>query len=192
MIATTSPNRVATYFDQPRKTLPPLPATPEARKEALADAVFAAVFALQDQLTHPDPEVVYRAATSILDFEKTRLRHGREVAGTAAPPPDLSNLLEDLGARPSNEEPAGDEPADLELDDEDEDEHEPSDPFLIGGNPPKDFGKFVRDVYQALVAARELGLADFVTVTEAEQVAELVVEKREAILDAADDDLDDG
>ncbi len=188
MTATTSAtraNRVAPYFDEPRKTLPPLPATPEARTEALADAVFAAVFALQDQLTHPDPNVSLRAAVELLDFEKTRLRHGRDVAGTTPPPPDLSDLLEDLGAQPADETPADDAPSDLEMDDE---EDERPDPFLEGGGPPRDFGKFVRDVYQALVAARRLGLAEFVTVPEAERV----VEKREAVLDDADDDPDDG
>lgn len=190
MTATATSNRVATYFDEPRKTLPPLPTTPEARKEALADAVFAAVFALQDQLTHPDPDVAFRAATSILDFEKTRLRHGRDVAGTTNPTPDMSELLEELRTTPAEEPPTAAERTDDELADDSDEE---SDPFAEGGVPPKDFRKFVRDVYQSLVAARELGLADFVTWSEAEQVAEAVVEQREAVLDeAADDDPDDG
>ena len=32
--------------------------------------------------THPDPEVAERAARAIFELEKTRLRHGRELAGT--------------------------------------------------------------------------------------------------------------
>ncbi len=87
MVATTSANRVAPYLSEPKKTLPPLPATPEARQALLSDAVFAAVLALQAQLTHHDPAVVQKAAGMILDFEKTRLRHGRPVAGTAPPSP---------------------------------------------------------------------------------------------------------
>lgn len=86
MVATTSaPNRIAPYLSEPTKTLPPLPADPAARSALLSDAVFAAVLALQGQLTHHDPEVVQKAAEMILDFEKTRLRHGRAVAGTIPP-----------------------------------------------------------------------------------------------------------
>jgi hypothetical protein len=86
MVATsTIPNRIAPYPSEPAKTLPPLPASAEARSALLSDAVFAAVLALQGQLTHHDPAIVQKAAEMILDFEKTRLRHGRRVAGTERP-----------------------------------------------------------------------------------------------------------
>ena len=70
-----------------------MPADPAARSAALADAVFAAVLALQAQLAHPDAAVVRAAAGMILDFEKTRLRHDRPVTGTHEPYP----MLEPLG-----------------------------------------------------------------------------------------------
>ena len=103
MVATSAaPNRIAPYLSEPKKTPPPLPATPEARQTALADAVFAAMLALQAQLTHRDPEVVRKAAGMILDFEKTRLRHARPVAGTHQPSPVLEPLppLDPLPAQP--------------------------------------------------------------------------------------------
>ncbi len=87
MVATSAtPNRIAPYLSEPARTLPPLPASAEGRSALLSDAVFAAVLALQGQLTHHDPKVVQTAAGMILDFEKTRLRHGRRVAGTERPP----------------------------------------------------------------------------------------------------------
>ncbi len=84
MVATSAvPNRIAPYLSEPAKTLPALPADPAARRAVLSDAVFAAVLALQAQLVHHDPKIVQAAAGMILNFEMTRLRHGRPVAGTA-------------------------------------------------------------------------------------------------------------
>jgi hypothetical protein len=79
--ATLPRNRLTPFFNAP----PPLPADAATRKTALADAVFAALRALQAQLTHHDPQVVLNAATMILDLEKTRLRHARSVVGTTEP-----------------------------------------------------------------------------------------------------------
>jgi hypothetical protein len=115
-------NRITPYLSEPKKTLPPLPATPEARQTALADAVFAAVLALQTQLTHHDPAIVQKAASVILDFEKTRLRHARPVAGTHQPSPVLEQLpelepLPELPPLPGSAAFAASEPAD-EFDDE--------------------------------------------------------------------------
>ena len=70
----------------PTAELPALPTTPAGRAELFSQAVFAAVAALQKQLTDDDPAVVRAAAESILDLEKTRLRHGREVAGMECGP----------------------------------------------------------------------------------------------------------
>ena len=68
----------------PPATVPvPPPATPADLSAVWSNAVFAAVAALQRQLTDDDPEVVREAAGAILDLEKTRLRHGREVAGVS-------------------------------------------------------------------------------------------------------------
>ncbi len=60
----------------------PVPATPEDKQAAWGDAVFAAVLFYQAQLAHPDERVAERAARAIFELEKTRLRHGRELAGT--------------------------------------------------------------------------------------------------------------
>jgi hypothetical protein len=105
MVATSAtPNRIAPYLSEPARTLPPLPADPAARSALLSDAVFAAVLALQGQLTHHDPAVVRKAAEMILDFEKTRLRHGRAVAGTI--PPSPLEPLPQLDPLPQSHPPA--------------------------------------------------------------------------------------
>jgi hypothetical protein len=85
MIATAPPtvvNRIAGYVSSPP---PPVPATPERKQAAWGEALFAAAMLYQSRLAHPDPEVAERAARSIFDLEKTRLRHGRELAGTPKP-----------------------------------------------------------------------------------------------------------
>ena len=79
------PNRVAPYLSEPKKTLPPMPATREGREAVLTDAVFAAITALQGLLTHHDPKVVMRAAEMILNLETTRQRHGRVMIGLGMP-----------------------------------------------------------------------------------------------------------
>ena len=70
----------------PTSELPALPTTAAGRAEFFSNAVFAAVAALQKQLTDDDPAVVREVAEAILDLEKTRLRHGREVAGVECGP----------------------------------------------------------------------------------------------------------
>jgi hypothetical protein len=85
MIATAPPpvvNRIAGYVSAPP---PPVPATPEGKQAAWGEALFAAALFYQSRLVHPDPEVAERAARAIFDLEKTRLRHGRELAGTLKP-----------------------------------------------------------------------------------------------------------
>lgn len=79
--APTVPNRIASHFVP---TPNPLPATPDGKAAAWSDAVFAAMMFYQSQLAHPDVRVAERAAKAIFDLEKTRLRHGRELAGTPA------------------------------------------------------------------------------------------------------------
>ena len=85
MIATAPPtvvNRIAGYVSAPP---PPVPATPEGKQAAWGEALFAAALFYRSRLAHPDPEVAERAARAIFDLEKTRLRHGRELAGTPKP-----------------------------------------------------------------------------------------------------------
>ncbi len=61
----------------------------------------AAMRHYQRQLASPHPADAERAARAIFDLEKTRIRHGRELAGTAVPKPtspedDLLETLPDL------------------------------------------------------------------------------------------------
>ena len=88
MIATAPPpvvNRVANYL-APAPPLP-VPETAEGKRDAWSQALFAAAMFYQSRLAHPDPDVAERAARALFDLEKTRLRHGRELAGTPAEPP---------------------------------------------------------------------------------------------------------
>lgn len=105
MIAAVLPpvvNRIASYI-APAPL--PVPATPEAKQAAWGDALFAAALFYRARLTHPDPDVAERAARALFDLEKTRLRHGRDLAGATvektkmkennnllAPLPDLEPL----------------------------------------------------------------------------------------------------
>jgi hypothetical protein len=86
-------NRIARHLPQP------LPATTEERRAVWADAVFAAALFYQAQLAGPDPVAAERAARAIFDLEKTRLRHGRGLAGddeTPATEPPASQRREHL------------------------------------------------------------------------------------------------
>ncbi len=80
MVGTLPMNRLG--YDSPPVTLPELPKTARERGFLWSDAVFQAVLALQKQLTHPNSAIVAAAANSILGLEETRLRHGRDVAGS--------------------------------------------------------------------------------------------------------------
>jgi hypothetical protein len=83
MTATAPPpvaNRIASQF------APPLPRTPQGREAAWADALVAAMLFYQRQLASPVEAVAERAARAIFDLEKTRLRHGRDLAGAKPPP----------------------------------------------------------------------------------------------------------
>ncbi len=104
MTATAPPtvhNRIAGHF------APPLPATPEERQATWTDTFMAAMRYYQRQLASPHPADAERAARAIFDLEKTRIRHGRELAGTAvpkatSPEDDLLEPLPDLDPiRPS-------------------------------------------------------------------------------------------
>ncbi len=77
-------NRIASHF---APTPNSVPAKPVAKAAAWSDAVFAAMMFFQSQLTHPDERVAERAAKAIFDLEKTRLRHGGQLAGANAEPP---------------------------------------------------------------------------------------------------------
>ena len=82
MTATLPFARTADLFDAAPAPLPELPATARGRGQLWSDTVFHAVAALRLQLTHRDAAVVAAAANSILELERTRIRHGRLVAGS--------------------------------------------------------------------------------------------------------------
>ncbi len=59
-----------------------VPETLDGKQAAWSEALFAAVLFYRARLEHPDPDAAERAAAMIFELEKTRLRHGREIAGT--------------------------------------------------------------------------------------------------------------
>ena len=106
MIATAPPpvvNRIAGYVSAPP---PAVPATPEGKQAAWGAALFAAALFYQSRLAHPDPEVAERAARAIFDLEKTRLRHGRDLAGATVEKPttEMSAVLEPIPDLPPIDE----------------------------------------------------------------------------------------
>lgn len=103
MLATAPPihNRIARQF-APASI--PVPATPDGKQAAWGDAVFAAAMFFQARLAHPDPAVAERAALVLIDLEKTRLRHGRDLAGATVPKPKKAELLPPLPDLPPLEE----------------------------------------------------------------------------------------
>ena len=80
MVATLPMNRLG--FDSPPAELPELPQSARERGRLWSDTVFQAVLALKKQLNHRDADIVAEAANSILELERTRMRHGTQVAGS--------------------------------------------------------------------------------------------------------------
>jgi len=110
-------NRIARHLDAP----PAPPTDTRGRYEFVSDAVLRAVAAVTRLLDDDDPAVVLKAAKMILDVEKTRMRHGREVHG--APDPESVERREMLGPLPSKAIPMR-----AEFDDDfDDDEQEDTD-----------------------------------------------------------------
>ena len=82
MIATIPMNRIGAHFDTSPAELPELPQSARGRGQLWSDTVFQAVLALKKQLTHRDVAVAAAAANSIIELERTRMRHGTSVAGS--------------------------------------------------------------------------------------------------------------
>lgn len=80
-------NRIAGHLPADSAPTIPLPNTPEERRDLWQDALAAATLYFMGRLAHRDPEVAGEAAHAIFDLEKTRLRHGRDLAGTTLPKP---------------------------------------------------------------------------------------------------------
>ncbi len=81
-------NRIAGHL-APAAPAIPIPATPEDRRDLWQETLAAAVLFFKTRLAHRDPDIAERAAHAIIDLEKTRLRHGRDLAGTKVPEPDF-------------------------------------------------------------------------------------------------------
>ncbi len=75
-------NRIG--FESPRPGRPELPQTERERGRLWSDIVFEAALALRGQLTSCDEAVVAAAATTLIDLERTRMRHDRAVAGSSS------------------------------------------------------------------------------------------------------------
>ncbi len=82
MVATLPMSRIGAHFDPTPAELPELPQSARERGRLWSDAVFRAVAALQRQLTHRDADIVAAAANSILELERTRMRHSTLLAGS--------------------------------------------------------------------------------------------------------------
>ena len=76
-------NRIGAHFDSPPATKPALPDPERGRGRLWSDVVFDAVMALHGQLASRSEAVVAAAANSILELERTRMRHSQTVAGSS-------------------------------------------------------------------------------------------------------------
>ena len=84
MVATLLHNRIAGVDSAPARA--PLPDCERERGRLWNDAVLKAVLALQKQLGSLNEEIVAAAANSILELERTRMRHDKTVSGTRTDP----------------------------------------------------------------------------------------------------------
>ena len=80
MIDTATRSRLGTHFET--KPRPVLPATERERGKLWGDVVLEAVLALRDQLSSRNEAVVSAAAHSLLELERTRMRHDQMLSGT--------------------------------------------------------------------------------------------------------------
>lgn len=83
MVATHPANRIGAHFDSPPVAKPALPKTERERGKLWSDVVFDAVLALHNQLNSRSEAVVAAAANTILELERTRIRHSKDIAGSS-------------------------------------------------------------------------------------------------------------
>ena len=110
MVAALPHNRLG--YDSPPPVKVSLPATAHERGRLWSDAVFAAVLTLKNQLASRNELVAAAAANSILELERTRMRHDKTVAGSSLVSGesevgdyDGSDHLETIGELPDLEPP---------------------------------------------------------------------------------------
>ena len=80
MVTTLLHNRIADVHPAPARAT--LPDCERERGQLWNNAVLEAVLALQNQLGSRNEEIVAAAANSILELERTRMRHDKTVSGT--------------------------------------------------------------------------------------------------------------
>ena len=80
MVATLPLNRIGHAAHAPSK--PELPKTERERGKLWGDVVLEAVLALRNQLGSRNEDTVAAAANSILELERTRMRHDNMISGT--------------------------------------------------------------------------------------------------------------
>lgn len=73
-------------YDTPPPAKISLPANTQGRGQLWSDAVFEAVLTLKNQLGSRNEAVAAAAANSILELERTRMRHDKTVAGSSLTP----------------------------------------------------------------------------------------------------------
>ena len=76
-------NRLGAHFDAPPATKLAVPKSERDRGRLWSDIVFDAVLALHGQLKSRSDSVVAAAANSIIELERTRMRHSQTVAGSS-------------------------------------------------------------------------------------------------------------
>ncbi len=118
--------------DSPLATKPELPKGESARGQLWSDVVFEALLTLRNQLTSRNDAIAAAAANSILELERTRMRHDKCVAGSRY----LSEAQEEFEAERRTPHP------DDELFADDEYEHEEPEaaPPVAKPDPAAHFG----------------------------------------------------
>ncbi len=111
MIATLPVNRIGAHYDSPPIARPLLPKGERARGQLWSDVVFEAVLALRNQLTSRSESVAAAAANSILELERTRMRHAKPLAGSRY----LTEEQEEFERNPSGMESDGEEESEMDL-----------------------------------------------------------------------------
>lgn len=96
MVGTQPVNRIGAHFDAPPVAKRELPKTEHGRGKLWSDIVFDAVLALRNQLSSKSETVVAAAANTIVDLERTRLRHSNDLAGSTHKSDRQEEMYEEL------------------------------------------------------------------------------------------------
>lgn len=138
-------NRIAGHL--PADPTPSVPSTPRERRDLWQDALAAAILFFKGRLAHRDPDVAGDAAHAIFNLEMTRIRHGRDIAGTALPKPAGLAPLDATELRDGDGDDREDEP------DPEEELHEEFDEMLWDADRSK-------SVYDRVIPPEEKAAAE--------------------------------